>query len=282
MPYLVPIRDARAQFADYDFVKALTPSEQKAAFHVRDGDGRDLCLKLIAPNYSVDRLNREIQALQNIDHPNVVVLVEYTYSSKHHQERHYIIEQFVEGDDLTARLTGEPWPRHKVATFFGALASGLEALRRAKVVHRDLKPSNIRVRHDDVPVIIDFGLARHLDLPDITKTGEGAAIGTPAYFAPEQFDGTKREIDHRTDLFAFGVLLYEALIGRHPFFKPSADWATLAQAVCKLDAHIADSGFLQLPKEWQILVRKLLARQRADRPRAARQVATILNNIRGV
>ena len=282
MPYIVPIGDAQAQFPDYDFVKALTPSEQKAAFHVLDRDGRDLCLKLIAPNYSVDRLNREIQALQNIAHPNVVVLVEYTYSSKHQQQRHYIIEQFVGGDDLTNRLTGQPWPRTKVATFFAALASGLEALRRANVVHRDLKPNNIRVRHDDAPVIIDFGLARHLDLPDITKTGEGAAIGTPAYFAPEQFYGTKRDIDHRTDLFAFGVLLYEALIGRHPFFRPSTPWVALVEAVCKLDAHLADGDFVQLPKEWRLLVRKLLARQRVDRPQAAEQVAAILNKIRSV
>jgi len=282
MPYIVPIGDAQAQFPDYSFVKALTPSEHKAAFHVRDGDGRDLCLKLIAPNYSVDRLNREIQALQNIDHPNVVVLVEYTYSSKHQQQRHYIIEQFVEGDDLTARLTGQPWSRTKVASFFAALASGLEALRRAKVVHRDLKPNNIRVRHDDAPVIIDFGLARHLDLPDITKTAEGAAIGTPAYFAPEQFGGTKHDIEHRTDLFAFGVLLYEALIGQHPFFRPSRTWAELVRAVCQSDAHFTADSFVQLPKQWRLLVRKLLARQRADRPRTAGQVAAIINKIGAV
>lgn len=282
MPYIVPIADAKDQFQDYTFVKALTPSEQKAAFHVQDKEGRDLCLKLIAPNYSVDRLNREIQALQNIDDPNVVMLIEYTYSSKPQQQRHYIIEEFIEGDDLTIRLTGQPWERTQVADFFGALASGLEALRLAKVVHRDLKPNNIRVRPDDTPVIIDFGLARHLDLPDITKTGEGAAIGTPAYFAPEQFGGTKHDIDHRTDLFAFGVLLYEALIGRHPFLKSSITWAALTKAVCKLDTHLADIDFVQLPGKWKLLVKKLLEKQRVDRPQSAGQVATILNKLRGV
>src|SRR5882724_108382 len=91
MPYRVDIKDAQQTFPDYCFIRQLTPSEQKAAFHVKDKAGNNLCLKLIAPNYERDRLDREIQALQTIDHPNVVRLIEYTFSSKAGQQRHYII-----------------------------------------------------------------------------------------------------------------------------------------------------------------------------------------------
>ena len=97
MPYVVDINDARQMFPDYTFVRALTPSEQKAAFLIKDQAGNPLCLKLIAPNYELNRIDREIQALQNIDHPNVVKLVEYTFSSKPGHRRHYIVEEFVEG-----------------------------------------------------------------------------------------------------------------------------------------------------------------------------------------
>lgn len=280
MPYVVPIEQAKQSFPQFEFITALTPSEQKAAFHVRHGC-RDLCLKLISPNYSVDRVSREITALQQIANPHVVGLQEYTYSSKSGQQLHYIVEEFVAGVDLAARL-GQPWIRSEAANFFGNLCDGLDALRRAGVVHRDLKPNNIRVRPDGRPVIIDFGLVRVLSLPDPTKTADGAAIGTPLYFAPEQFEGTKRDIDHRTDLFALGVLLFQALIGTHPFYFTNITWPELHKAVCEGDQHFEGGSFKALPRRWQVLLRTLLARSRANRPQTAAQVALLLNGLRAV
>ncbi|WP_285813080.1 hypothetical protein [Bradyrhizobium sp. 62B] len=81
VPFVVDIDNAKADFPDFEFVSALTPSEQKAAFHVRRG-GDDLCLKIIAPNHSLDRAQREVATMQEIDHPNVVKLIEYVFSSK--------------------------------------------------------------------------------------------------------------------------------------------------------------------------------------------------------
>ena len=111
MAYVVDIKDAEKNFPDYSFVRALTPSEQKAAFHVKDKSGADLCLKLISPNYERDRFDREILALQAINHPNVVKLIEYTFSSKPGQQRHYIVEEFVEGQVLGASSLDGPYFR---------------------------------------------------------------------------------------------------------------------------------------------------------------------------
>jgi eukaryotic-like serine/threonine-protein kinase len=281
--FTIPLAQAAAMFPEYTFVRALTPSAQKAAFHVRDSQGRDLCLKIISPDYERDRLDREIQALQSLDHPNVVKLIEYTFSSKPGHQRHYLIEEFVDGSDLKdILLPGQPWTLTNAATFFATVCDGLAALKDKEIVHRDIKPENIRVRTGGTPVLIDFGLARHLSLPDLTQTVLGAAIGTPLYFAPEQFDGTKHDIDHRTDLFALGILLYEALTGEHPFYRPSMTTrAQLRQAVCESNAHLARGSFLALDPKWRTLLTRLLEKDRSKRPSNASQVATILRKLGG-
>lgn len=283
MPFTVPIKDAQADFPEYKFLQALTPSEQKAAFHVQNADGQDLCLKIIAPNYSVDRIQREIIALQTLNHPNVVRLKEYTYSSTPTQQRHYMIEDFIEGDDLADRLVADvSWSREDVTNFFVPLSEGLNALYEAKIVHRDLKPNNIRVRPDGSPVIIDFGYARHLDKSDITLTAQGAAIGTPIYFAPEQFSGTKREIDHRTDIFAIGIIMYQALTGHHPFAQPHQTYQQLSDAICNSDGYLNTTEYNNLPKEWRLLLSKLLEKERGKRIQNAKLICTILQKIGGI
>jgi len=282
MPFVIPIADAEILFPDYTFISALTPSEQKAAFHVKDADDRDLCLKIIAPNYSIDRLEREIIALQSIQHPNIVELVEYTFSTRGGQPRHYIIEEFIEGTDLSDYLvTSQCLSEERTLNIFLPLVEGLSELGNLGIVHRDLKPSNIRVRSDETPVIIDFGLARLLNLPDITTTAEGAAIGTPKYFAPEQFSGTKHEIDPRTDLFAVGILLYKALLGTHPFYQSGMSYPELEDAVCNSQDHFSVDEYTQLPPLWQLLIGRLLEKHRGRRPSSASHVVKILQKIRG-
>ena len=145
------------------------------------------------------------------------------------------------------------------------------------------KPENIRVRPDQTPVIIDFGLARHLGLPDLTQTSLGAGIGTPIYFAPEQFDGTKHDIDHRTDLFALGILIYEAITGESPFFHNTMTTrAQLRQAVCESNVHLTKPSFLALDQGWKVLLTRLLEKERAKRPADAGQVGRLLRKLGGI
>jgi len=284
MPFSVPIDDAKAAYPEYTFIAPLTPSEQKAAFHVQDRSGSDLCLKIIAPTCDIDRVQREILALQAISHPNVVALREYTFSTSNGRQRHYLVEDFVAGTDMAQLLQpGVPWSTEQASDFFAQLCEGLAALRAAAVVHRDLKPTNIRVRPDGSPVIVDFGLARHLRLSDLTLSTDGARLGTPLYFAPEQWEGTKRDIDHRTDLFAVGILLYQALVGRHPFVTPTmTTLPELQEAVCRSSDFLNEPQFQVLPKQCQLFVARLLEKERARRPQDASQAAHILRRLRSV
>lgn len=284
MPFIIPMDRAQADYPEYTFVSALTPSEQKAAFHVKDKkDGRDLCLKIIAPSYNIDRLEREIQALQSINHPNVVRLIEYTRSSKPGQHRHYMVEAYVDGRDLGDDLQqGQQWSRSDAANLFAQVLDGLTELKNFNIVHRDLKPSNIRVRPNGSPVIIDFGLARLLEEPDITSTSEGAAIGTLMYFSPEQCRGTKYDIDHRTDLFAIGILMYQALVGNHPFWRIGITNAELRGNICNSYDCFQEPRFAGLPKQWRIVTRRLLSKERVMRPYSAAVVAAILRGIGGI
>jgi serine/threonine protein kinase len=280
--FIVQIDSARAQFPDCEFVAALTPSAQKSAFHVRR-DGKDYCLKIIAPNQTLDRVQREVLAMQALDHPNVVKVLEYEYSAKAGQSRHYMVEEFVAGDDLSAHMVpGQAWPLGKIANVFAPICDGLVALESNKIVHRDLKPSNVRMRPDGSPVIIDFGLARMLDMASLTATIDGAMIGTPRYFSPEQFRGTKRDIDHRTDLYALGVLIYEAAVGRHPSLVPELQTMDdLSNAVCTSESYVDDAAFKALAPRLQLIVRRLLEKERAKRPTSAGIVGKILRELGG-
>lgn len=278
MPFVVDIDDAKADFPDFEFISALTPSEQKAAFHVRRG-GEDLCLKIIAPNHSLDRAQREVAAMQEIDHPNVVKLIEYVFSSKGGRAIHYMVEEFISGHDLAQDIRpGHRWPLEQIKKIFGELCDGLSELRRRNIVHRDLKPNNIRVRENGRPIIIDFGLARMLDLDSLTRTG--MKVGTPLYFSPEQCMGDKHGIDHRTDLYAVGAIMFEAATGKHPSHTAGMTEDEFYRAVCEGVKIVGDADFAALPDGLKIIISRLLEKERSRRPVSAELVAKLLRSVK--
>lgn len=254
---------------------------QKAAFHVQDKQGNDLCFKIISPNCSVERVGREIDALMTIQHKNVVRLAGYLRELKPGITKHYMVEEFIEGQDLEEELSdNRHWSGSYISDVFSQLCDGLAALHQHKIVHRDLKPANIRLREQDSsPVIIDFGLARLLTKPDLTKTGQGAGLGTPLYFAPEQWRGTKHDIDHRTDLFAVGLMLYKALTGEHAFHKDDLSDEDFEDAVCTSNKLFESKKFQKRGNDWKLIAKKLLEKERGRRPNSAAQVAQILRKL---
>ena len=130
----------------------------------------------------------------------------------------YLVMELISGHSLKERLLDLPLPPEEVAELGARVADALEDLHKQRVLHLDLKPSNIMIRESGEAVLLDFGLSRHLDLPDLPAEELGGPIGTGAYVAPEQVLG--RRHDPRSDLFALGVLLYFFATGKRPFGEP--------------------------------------------------------------
>jgi serine/threonine protein kinase len=161
----------------------------------------------------VERFIREAQIEANLQHPNIVKVFDISTRG----DFQFLVMPFVEGENLDERLK-----RLKVLDPVEAVTIALHAARALEcahensIIHRDLKPSNIRIDHYGTVIVMDFGIARVLDTQH-GKTALGSRIGTPQYMSPEQSAG--RPVDHRSDLYSLGVILYEMMSGENPFLS---------------------------------------------------------------
>jgi len=192
---------------------------------------------------SLKRFEREAKALARLTHSNIVKVTDYG----EYEGRPYLVMPFLPGGTLKQKLNGKPMPWQEAVRILLPIARALAYAHEQDMVHRDVKPSNILITHSGDPMLTDFGIAKILDLEEtMDLTGTSAAVGTPEYMAPEQV--TSKTVDHRADIYALGVVLYEMITGRKPFqadtpmavlFKhaseplprPSAFVANLPQAV---------------------------------------------------
>jgi hypothetical protein len=181
---------------------------------------QDVAVKILAPSLAADqeyvtRFFREAGAAGQIDHPNVIRVIDVGKF----EDRYYLVMEYVPGDTLDRVIeTERRLPLERATKFIREITSGLAAAHRAGIIHRDIKPGNIIVSPDGRPHLTDFGLARHAE----NKKGltvEGTFLGTPEYASPEQVEGKK--LDHRTDLYSLGVTYYQLLSGALPFLGES-------------------------------------------------------------
>ncbi|MEW5737851.1 MAG: serine/threonine-protein kinase [Myxococcota bacterium] len=186
---------------------------------------RTVALKVLHPAYANDperrrRLLREARAAAAVNHPNIAAIHEVGELDG----RIYVAMELVEGESLRARMSRAPLSLPEVRAIAGRILEGLGAAHAAGLVHRDLKPDNVMLTPTGNVRLLDFGLAKRAgpgtpsprpDEPTSLVTRAGHVLGTPGYMSPEQAVGDP--VDARTDLFSFGVVLYELLVGRRPF-----------------------------------------------------------------
>jgi serine/threonine protein kinase/Tol biopolymer transport system component len=192
---------------------------------------RVVALKILPPQVAGDpgrrqRFEQEARAASALNHPNIVAV----YDVGQQDGLSYIVSELIEGESLRDVIERGPMPLSKLVDLFGQIASALAAAHAAGIVHRDLKPENIMVTRDGRPKILDFGLAKQLAAAGAsgaasgdtrTQTSAGVAVGTAAYMSPEQVRGDAA-VDNRSDIFSFGVVLYECVAGKLPFERPTS------------------------------------------------------------
>ena len=175
---------------------------------------RTVALKFLPPELThipdvKDRFMREAQAAAALDHPNICTVYEFDEA----EEKTFISMAYVEGQSLRKKLESGPLELDEAIRIATQVAEGLQIAHKKGIVHRDIKSANIMVDDRNQAKIMDFGLARMTGTTLLTQ--EGAAMGTIAYMSPEQAMG--KDVDHRTDIWSFGVVLYEILTGELPF-----------------------------------------------------------------
>src|SRR5436190_7058324 len=154
------------------------------------------------------RFRREAQAAANLTHPNIVQV----YDVGEEQGRLFLVMELVEGRPVAQLLQRGGAGEREIVILLEKAGRGVAAANAKGVVHRDLKPANILVTAAGEPKVADFGLAHLVDSPaELTRTG--ASLGTPMYMSPEQAEGRAKDITPRTDVYALGAILYEALLG---------------------------------------------------------------------
>ncbi len=233
---------AGEQLSHYELLDKLGEGGMGALWRARDTRlDRTVAIKLLRDGRGGDpemaqRLVQEARAASQLNDPHIVTIFEVDDSPG----REFIAMEYVDGEPLSARLRRGPLPIAEVLRVAVEAAEGLAAAHAAGIVHRDLKPSNVMLSASGRVKLLDFGLAKVAagaaasgrdstdSLPTLEaapRTRTGAILGTPAYMSPEQAEG--RKLDARSDVFSFGVMLYELLTGRRPF-RGETDIALLA------------------------------------------------------
>jgi len=252
--------------AHYEIIEPLGRGGMGEVYRARDTKlGRDVAIKVLPAEMSGDperlaRFDREARTLATLQHANIASI----YGLETANDTRFLVMELVEGEDLSERLGRGAISTDEVIALAVQLADGLEAAHAVGVMHRDLKPANIKITSEGKLKILDFGLARayaddqgpESDLensPTITAamTRAGVILGTAAYMSPEQARG--KRVDHRADVWAFGVVLFEMLTGNRLF-----DGETVSDTLAGVLR--ADVPWDQLPKNTPPALRRLIVR----------------------
>jgi serine/threonine-protein kinase len=267
---------AGSSLGSYEILALLGAGGMGEVYRAKDTKlGRDVALKILPASFTIDpervaRFRREAQVLASLNHPHIAQI----YGLEEANGTQFLVLELVDGESLDKRIARGPIPVDEALGIAKQIAEALEAAHEKGIIHRDLKPANIVLTIDGNVKVLDFGLAKAVETtggsvdamnsPTITSpammTGVGVILGTAAYMAPEQAKG--RAADKRSDIWAFGCVLYEMLTSKRAFdgddvsdtlaavLKGEPDWTAPHQAV---------------PQHIRLLIRRCLEKDRAKR-----------------
>lgn len=255
---------------------------------------RQTAIKVLPSDVASDesrmrRFVQEAKAAASLNHPNIA----HVYEVGEADGVHFIAMEYVDGETLSTYVHGSERNLHKVLKYLQSVAEALSKAHTVGVVHRDLKPDNIMISRDDHVKVLDFGLAKLIEpqgpfsantsseiatAPLGQLSTSGLVIGTAGYMSPEQAQGKTREIDHRTDIFSFGCILFESVTGVKAFAgKDALD--SLHKIVHQATPVIKDQN-PEAPSELQRILRRCLAKDRDERYQTMKDVAIELKELR--
>ena len=233
--------------------------------------------------FDPDRLGRfqdEARILSSLNHPNLMAI----HDVGSQEGIHFLVSEFLEGQTLRERLEAGPLPQRRVNEYSLQMARGLAAAHEKGIVHRDLKPENIFILADERIKILDFGLAKQVanaaadgdqTLTSVDRTSAGTVLGTAGYMSPEQVRG--EPLDHRSDIFNFGAILYEMISGKRAFHGDSG--IEVMNSILKEEApDLADSG-VQVPLGLKRIAQRCLEKKPQARFQSASDLAFALDSL---
>ncbi len=276
-------------FGHYKIISKLGAGGMGEVFLAEDTRlERKVALKILPKKFTVDseplnRFKQEAKAASALNHPNIITV----YEIGEHEATNFIAAEFIDGKTLRKRLEDGGLTFDETLSIVVQTAEALAAAHAAGIVHRDIKPENIMIRPDGYVKVLDFGLAKltEKDKTDaeaedatrkLVKTNPGAIMGTVSYMSPEQARG--KEVDARSDVFSFGVVLYEILAGQVPFTGETM--TDILAAIITSEPAPLQSVAPHLPRELQRIVGKTLKKKREQRYNSTKDLLGDLKDLR--
>src|SRR5262245_17335901 len=278
-----PALEAGDAIGHYQIVSLLGVGGMGQVYLAEDAKlRRKVALKLLPASYTRDesrlrRFQQEARAASALNHPNILTIHELGEVDG----EQFIATEFVEGETLRERLQRAPLNLAETLDVAVQIAGALAAAHKAGIVHRDIKPENIMLRHDGYVKVLDFGLAKLTEQPEpATQTSaaenvdisSGLVMGTVKYMSPEQAAG--RQVDPRSDIFSFGVVLYEMIAGRAPFAGKTSD-ELISTILKKEPAPLTD-----VPEETRRLISRALRKKKEDRYQTIEELLADLKSLK--
>jgi serine/threonine protein kinase len=273
----------------YEILSPLGAGGMGEVYRARDSRlGRDVAIKILPESFAGDsnrlrRFEQEARSVGALNHPNILSV----YDIGLNQGTPFMVTELLRGATVREKINAGPIPWKRAVDYAHQVANGLAAAHSQGIVHRDMKPENLFITNDGRVKIIDFGLAKqnavaqaddlNATVAESTLTSEGIVLGTAGYMSPEQVRG--QAVDHRTDIFALGTILYEMLAGRRPFTGNST--IETMNAILKEELPEFPTTDREIPPTLDRIMRRCLEKDREQRFQSAKagRVKLLVRNL---